>query len=105
MEERLKTMLSALESGALSASDKSFIKKEYLKYKGEELKVSSGCQNCWHDAIIELLVSLKENKILMAAGFVFEFEGKLYNRHNLTDKIATKFIDAFPEKQIYFFKK
>lgn len=105
MEDRLKTMLSALESGALSASDKSFIKKEYLKEKGTELKVSSGCANCWHDAIIELLVLLKENKILMAAGYVFEFEGKIYNRHNITDQIATKFISKFPEKQTYFFKK
>lgn len=105
MEERLKTMLSALESGALSASDKTFVKKEYIKAIGKEFKVSSGCQNCWHDAIIEILVSLKENKIFMAAGFVFEFEGKIYNRHNITDQIATKFIAEFPDKQIYFFKK
>ena len=105
MEEKLKTMLSALESGALSASDKKFVKKEYLKCQGIELVTDTNCVNCWNDAINAILVSLKDNKIFMAAGCVIEFNGVYYNRHNITDAIALQIQALDPETEKYFFKK
>ena len=102
MEEKLKQMLGALESGALSASDKTFIRKEYLKSQGIKLDVNTNCPNCWSDAIIIILNSLKENKIITSPGFVAEYNGKIYNRHNMTDVIATKIMAENPKMEMYF---
>jgi len=105
MEEKLKQMLSALELGALSASDKKFVKKEYIKCQGVELNAETDCVNCWQDAILAILVSLKDNTIFMAAGYVVEFNGVFYNRHNITDAIALQIQAENPETSIYFYKK
>lgn len=104
-ESKLQSLLTALEtSGAVSSSDKSLLKKEYLKVTGSELVTSTGCTNCYKDAVIVLLSKLRQGKILVSAGFVYELDGKLYGRHNITDAIALEIMKKDPETKIYFSK-
>lgn len=90
-----------------SSSDKGRIVMLYWEVLGKEFKPTS-CQQCYHDALIEIYVYLKrENKMKeksnyrMKAGFIIscpEFDGgKVYTNDNMTDDVAERYLAAYPK--------
>ena len=103
MKTKLEAFKSVLDnSGTLTKADKAYIRRVYKETIKVDLVISSGCQNCWMDAIIILLASLRDNKIFMSAGLVVEFEGATYTRKNITDSVALKIMNERPELKMYF---
>lgn len=95
-----------------SISDKQRIEKLYLSVLGKQFKPTS-CQQCYHDALIECYVYLKENKRMaeksnyrLRAGFIIHnpnfHNGFVYNNDNLTDKVAAEYLEQFPNMKPYF---
>ena len=105
MKTQLDAYRSVLDnSGTLTKADKANIKKLYKSTFKTDLVTSTGCSNCWLDAVILLSNSLRENKIFMSAGLVVDFEGKQWTRKNITDDVALRIMAAKPELKIYFKK-
>lgn len=88
-------------------ADRSLIERLYLEVFGQRLR--HGCQNCYHDAVIELNTYTKRNipmasqkKYVLKAGAVIQspaFEkGAIFTNKNLTDKIAAKYLKKFPNR-------
>lgn len=97
-----------------NATDKSEIEKLYKAVLGKDF-IPTTCQNCYHDAVIELYLYLKNNGKMaekcnyrLKAGAIINspsFEnGKIYTNDNLTDKVAAAFLAKFP-KQSFLFQK
>lgn len=95
-----------------SISDKQRIENLYLSVLGKTFKPTS-CQQCYHDALIECYVYLKENKRMaeksnyrLRAGFIIHnpnfHNGFVYNNDNLTDKVAAEYLEQFPGMKPYF---
>lgn len=73
----------------------------------------TSCQQCYHDALIEICLYLKnhntmanQKKYIMRAGFIIHspvFDGgKVYTNDNLTDDVAERYMDMFPVKKSMF---
>lgn len=104
MIERLTAMRETLsKGGVLSKADKSWLKDNYKKEVGSDLITNRGCKNCWLDGVIVLSKVLSENKIQMLAGAVIKHNGKIYNRHNMTDEIARAILEQTPEHKDKFY--
>lgn len=97
-----------------NATDKSEIEKLYKAVLGKDF-IPTSCQHCYHDAVIEIYLHLK-NKGTMAekcnyrlkAGAIINSpsfqSGKIYTNDNLTDTVAAAFLKKFP-KQKFLFQK
>lgn len=90
-----------------NSSDKECITVLYWEVLGKEIKPTS-CQQCYHDALIEIYLYLKREKKMkeksnfrMRAGFIIccpAFEnGKIFTNDNLTDAVAKKYLARFPQ--------
>lgn len=98
-----------------NATDKSEIEKLYKAVLGKDF-IPTTCQNCYHDAVIELYLYLIKNNGTMAekcnyrlkAGAIINspsFDGgKIYTNDNLTDAVAAAFLKKFPKQQFLFQK-
>lgn len=94
-------------------SDKVVIERLYLLVLGKRFRPTS-CQNCYHDAVIELYLyankntKMTERKYLLKAGAIINTpifdNGKVYSNANLTDDVAERFLSMFPEKVVLFQK-
>lgn len=73
----------------------------------------TSCQQCYHDALIEICLYLKNHntmanpkKYIMRAGFIIHspvFDGgKVYTNDNLTDDVAERYMEMFPMKKSMF---
>lgn len=73
---------------------------------------ATSCQTCYHDAVIEIYLQLKKNimanecKYRLRAGFIINTPAikGVYSNANLTDKVAEKYLELFPQKASMFEK-
>lgn len=103
------------------AFDRSFTQEEkdvvarlYWEVTGKEFQPTS-CQQCYHDALIEVYIYLKNNKTMakkcnyrLRAGFIIscpDFQGgKIFTNDNLTDSVAKAYLDKYPKQEKMFQK-
>ena len=95
-----------------NSTDKELIEKLYLAVLGKSFMPTS-CQNCYHDAVVEIYLHLKNfgtmaekcqyrlkaGAIINASGFE---NGKIYTNENLTDEVAAAFLKKFPKQSFLF---
>lgn len=97
-----------------SASDKQLIEQLYFETTHKVFRPTS-CQQCYHDAVIEIYCYIKNNKTMpkkcnyvMKAGFIIScpdfYNGKIFTNENLTDKVAKEYLDKYPKMEGYFQK-
>lgn len=95
-----------------SSGDKSTIEKLYSAVLGKTF-VPTSCQNCYHDAVIEIYRYIKINnamkkksKYTMRAGFIINCPtfrgGQIFSNDNLTDEVAEEYIKRFPSNRDLF---
>lgn len=113
--EQAKTLTNDLRgrfNASFSSFDKQSIAQLYYEVLGKEFKPTT-CQQCYHDALIEIYLYLKrENKMKakckyrMRAGFIINcpkfHNGTVYTNANLTDEVAEEYIAAFPQNADLF---
>lgn len=97
-----------------SSSDKSVIGELYNEVLGKTFKPTS-CQNCYHDALLEVYNYIKKNNRMaeksnyrLKAGAIINCpnfnKGKVYCNDNLTDEVASAFLAEYPEQEVLFQK-
>lgn len=97
-----------------NASEKSEIEILYKAVLGKDFRPTS-CQNCYHDAVIEIYSYLKNNGAMaekcnyrLKAGAIINspsFQGgRIFTNDNLTDAVAAAFLKEFPKQQFLFQK-
>ncbi len=94
-----------------SSSDKSEIERLYKEVLGKEFTKTS-CNDCYHDAVIEMTVYIKKNNRMkekcnyrLKNGVLLQPEfgsSEMYTNDNLTDEIAEKYLAKNPKGEIYF---
>lgn len=107
--ERLRGRFDA----PFSFSDKKEIEVMYWEVLGKRLSPTN-CQQCYHDALIEIYLYLKNNNKMkeksnyrLRAGFIINTpafnNGKVYSNANLTDEVAESYLAKYP-KQVKMFE-
>jgi len=95
-----------------SIEQKRLIAQMYPEITGRPFR-RTACQRCYHDAVIEMAVKLrKEQKMRekcnyhMRAGFIIRCgdfdDGEIYTNANLTDDVARRYLERFPNKRDMF---
>lgn len=107
---RLKELGSV---ASLSSSDKSEIESLYALVLDKKF-VRTSCSDCYRDAVIEMIVYLKKNGKMkeksdygLKNGVVLQMEfgsSEMYTNANLTDEIAEKYLEKYPDNIKYFSK-
>lgn len=96
------------------ATDKAVIETLYFEVTRKRL-VPTTCQQCYHDALIEIYLKLKKEKAMpktcnyaLKAGFIIScpdfYHGKIFTNENLTDKVAHEYLTKYPHMESYFQK-
>ena len=96
------------------ATDKAVIETLYFEVTRKRF-VPTTCQQCYHDALIEIYLKLKKEKAMpkqcnyvMKAGFIIScpdfYNGKIFTNENLTDKVAHEYLTKYPQMEKYFQK-
>lgn len=101
--DRMRSLIGAgADDSGLSQSDKILVNSIYRMEFGENIR-ECGCQNKYTDAVLVLYKRLKErgkmikdSKYELKAGVIIWLDNKCYSRHNLTDKVADKYLKRFP---------
>lgn len=99
---------------AYNERDKRMVVLLYKEVKGREFTPTT-CQQCYHDAVIEIYLHLKNNKTMakkcnyrLRAGFIIscpDFQGgKIYTNDNLTDTVAEAYLKKYPKQEKMFQK-
>ena len=115
--EEAKAQAEALKErfdAPYSASDKQLIERLYFEVMRKTFHPTS-CQQCYHDAVIEIYLKLKREKTMpkkcnytMKAGFIIScpdfYAGKIFTNENLTDKVAKEDLAKYPKMEDYFQK-
>lgn len=93
--------------------DKRIIEQLYMAVLGRVF-VPTTCQNCYHDAVIEMICYLKHNDMadiknyILKAGAIIDcadFDGgKIYSNANLTDDVARRYLEKYPQRVVLFAK-
>lgn len=93
-----------IKKSPLSASDKKQIQDAYLELFHTEMRGS--CENCYHDALIEIYIKLKPmgNFILKSGVVIVYTDGKIYTNVNLTDSVATWYLKQDSSNRNHFIK-
>lgn len=109
--DRLKELGSV---ASLSSSDKAEIENLYTIVLDKKF-VRTSCSDCYKDAVIEMIVYLKKNGKIkeksdygLKNGVVLQMEfgsSEMYTNANLTDEIAEKYLERYPDNIKYFSKK
>lgn len=92
--------------------DKSTIAELYGEVLGKTFQ-RTNCQQCYHDALIEIVLYLKNEKRMaekcnyrLRAGYILNSPhfrgGKIYTNDNLTDEVAAEYLDLFPDNKSMF---
>lgn len=99
---------------SLSSSDKAEIENLYAIVLDKKF-VRTSCSDCYHDAVIEMIVYLNKNGKMkeksdygLKNGVVLQMEfgsSEMYTNANLTDEIAEKYLEKYPDNIKYFSKK
>lgn len=106
--------LKARFDSSFDATDKAVIETLYFEVTRKRL-VPTTCQQCYHDALIEIYLKLKKEKAMpktcnyaMKAGFIIScpdfYHGKIFTNENLTDKVAHEYLTKYPHMESYFQK-
>lgn len=106
--------LKARFDSPFDATDKAVIETLYLEVTRKRF-VPTTCQQCYHDALIEIYLKLKKEKAMpktcnyaMKAGFIIScpdfYHGKIFTNENLTDKVAHEYLTKYPHMESYFQK-
>lgn len=91
-----------------SSFDKETIEELYYEVTGRSF-VPTSCQQCYHDALVEIVYFLNKNgkmaeklNFRLKAGAIINcpsfMGGKVFSNENLTDEIAANYLKAFPEQ-------
>lgn len=91
-----------------SSFDKETIEELYYEVTGRSF-VPTSCQQCYHDALVEIVYFFKKNgkmaeklNFRLKAGAIINcpsfMGGKVFSNENLTDEIAANYLKAFPEQ-------
>lgn len=100
--ERIKALKSGIENSLpLSDADKSYIRKKYEEITSKKLSTKSGCRDCWHDAVIEI-IHFGNKKVKMYNGDIIFVDGVWYGNHNITKEIADKHLKEYPQDKNRF---
>lgn len=92
--------------------DKSTIVELYGEVLGKTFHPTS-CQQCYHDALIEIVLYLRKEKRMaekcnyrLRAGYILNSPhfrgGKIYTNDNLTDEVAEEYLNMFPDNRSMF---
>ena len=97
-----------------SIEQKQRIEEIYPMIMGRTFRKTS-CKRCYHDAVIEMVVKLRKSKKMertekcdyrMRAGFIIHTPaidgGKIYTNANLTNEVARRYLELFPQKRVMF---
>ena len=106
--------LKARFDSPFDATDKAVIETLYFEVTHKRF-VPTTCQQCYHDALIEIYLKLKKEKAMpkqcnyvMKAGFIIScpdfYRGKIFTNENLTDKVAHEYLTKYPHMESYFQK-
>lgn len=106
--------LKARFDSPFDATDKAVIETLYFEVTRKRF-VPTTCQQCYHDALIEIYLKLKKEKAMpktcnyaMKAGFIIScpdfYHGKIFTNENLTDKVAHEYLKKYPHMESYFQK-
>lgn len=106
--------LKARFDSPFDATDKAVIETLYFEVTRKRF-VPTTCQQCYHDALIEIYLKLKKEKAMpktcnyaMKAGFIIScpdfYHGKIFTNENLTDKVAHEYLTKYPQMESYFQK-
>lgn len=104
--------LKARFDSPFGATDKAVIETLYFEVTRKRF-VPTTCQQCYHDALIEIYLKLKKEKAMpktcnyaMKAGFIIScpdfYHGKIFTNENLTDKVAHEYLTNYPHMEKYF---
>ena len=94
--------------------EKRMVARLYMEVLGKEFQPTT-CQQCYHDALIEVYLYLKNNKTMakrcnyrLRAGFIIscpDFKsGKIFTNDNLTDAVAKEYLAKYPKQEKMFQK-
>jgi len=97
---------------SFSNADKKKIEELYFEVLRKTF-VHTSCQQCYHDAVIEMLVYMRKYRKLktkcnyrMRAGFIIScpdfYAGKIFTNDNLTDKVAKEYLEKYPKQESMF---
>lgn len=89
-----------------NSTDKESIEKLYLEVCGKVF-IPTSCQNCYHDALLEVINYLKHHKTMaekcnfrLKAGAIIHstvfMDGQIFTNDNLTDEVASAYLSRFP---------
>lgn len=106
--------LKARFDSPFDATDKAVIETLYFEVTRKRF-VPTTCQQCYHDALIEIYLKLKKEKAMpktcnyaLKAGFIIScpdfYHGKIFTNENLTDKVAHEYLTKYPHMESYFQK-
>lgn len=106
--------LKARFDSPFDATDKAVIETLYFEVTRKRF-VPTTCQQCYHDALIEIYLKLKKEKAMpktcnyaMKAGFIIScpdfYHGKIFTNENLTDEVAHEYLTKYPQMEKYFQK-
>lgn len=104
--------LEGKSDAAFTNAEKREIEKLYFEVLRKTF-VHTSCQQCYHDAVIEMLCYMRKNRKLktkcnyrMRAGFIIScpdfYSGKIFTNDNLTDKVAKEYLDRYPKQETMF---
>lgn len=101
--------LKARYNKPYSSADRELIKELYHIVLGKSMRNTS-CQNCYHDAVIELALfvrnATKKEMATLKAGAIIACPtfhgGQIYTNSNLTDEVAREYLAAFPKRSDLF---
>ncbi len=104
--------LKGVGKAPFSIEQKGKIAEIFPLIMGRKFRKTS-CPRCYHDAVIEMAVRLRKEKKMpekcnyrMRAGFIIHNpaidNGKIYTNANLTDDVARRFLELYPQKANMF---
>ena len=104
--------LKGVGKAPFSIHQKQQIAEIFPLIMGRKFRKTS-CPRCYHDAVIEMAVRLRKEKTMpkkcnyrMRAGFIIHNpaidNGKIYTNANLTDDVARRFLELYPQKANMF---
>lgn len=104
--------LEGKQDAAFSVAEKQKIEQLYFEVLRKTF-VHTSCQQCYHDAVIEMACYIKKYRKLkakcnyrMKAGFIIScpdfYSGKIFTNDNLTDKVAKEYLDRYPKQEVMF---
>lgn len=101
-------------SSPFNSQDKKSIEELHREVIGYDMKPTT-CQNCYHDALILIILRLKKTTAMaqdrqyqLRNGFIIHspifHQGAIFTNANLTDDIAREYLERFPANSTMFSK-